>query len=632
MGLVKATFATVVILALLLLAAPIAGKWYLKDWLEQKGFDVAIKHLSINYFLGRVSVYSATLAIEDVEQASVFQFDLDFDLLELIKGRFVVDSLTLDNLDLNVSKKKQRWAFAGLTLSQWLDNAEADHNMTFRRVDATNADLCTSDRQQCLRLERLTVGALNLARSGRDLTLTHSSPLFLTKMFLQDRNNTASVFYLGALDLQQSSFSKDRVFIKGFNLNNLQLVESQPTGNGQFRTPYQTQIGELSITELEVGYGESPSIRLHNVDLVSLRQTVERQVDRETIWSKRIETWFPDFYDLWQGVRLDGTGTIGVHFSEIDVQGGRFNWRDDSVRPPAIARGSDIKLVVDSIDSNDRAKTKITFSSKLGETGAIKFETLAQFFEGEPLFNTTGTVQGLELDDLSGYTDLVFGQHLTEGMIDVSFDVGAAGGQVAGNSRWRLTGLNSESAAANMSRSFKALADHNQQVEFELPVGLALRPLEGSFASLGHAVKAALNSAAKGSPMPKLRKPQPSKVVSFEPIFFEARQVSPAALDLNRMPSIAKALQSQPDASIEVCPMATRGEWAAIFNRGVDPDGDVEPQDSERYKLLDLTERRGNTLKRLLIAQGVNPNRIEVCEPNIEIAQSGPSRATFSLQ
>jgi len=508
----------------------------------------------------------------------------------------------------------------------------ASRKISIRRIEAQNTDICTVDKEQCLRIGELFVGRVDWSTESDKWALSHSSPLVVKKAFLQDRSNSASVFYMGELDLQKSQYSDKATSLQTLTLRNVQLVEAETLNNGKKTTPYQTQLGELNVESLSIGFGAAPSLRLKGVEVISWRQALERQITPKNHWPDRIQHWFPELYKVLKGVHLDGAGATQIDLQNLKVQGSRFTWRDNTVVPPAEERLSKAKFTVDVINSETKGVSKMVFQSKLAENGAIEFESEARFFEGAPLFDVSGFVHGLNLGNMAGYSDIVFGQRITEGVVDAAFEVGASQGQAAGRSRWSVSGLNTEGTNVSMHRAFVKLADHNNRVAFNLPIGLVLSDEIGPVVMLGRAVGKTLINNARGVKTDYSKfTPRGPKVERLAPIYFAINTANPAKLDLPRLPELAKAVRKHKTKKLVFCPVASGGEWAVLYNNGVMPSSEGELTPVQKKKLISLTEQRGAALSRLITQQGIPASRVDICEPSIDLSLTGPSLATITL-
>ena len=565
-----------------------------------------------------------------VEQAGVFAAEFDFDIRELVQGRFAFDKIAFDNLHFNIAKEGDAWFFAGLPMTEWFALGR-QYDIAIRRFEAVKTDICTNERQQCLRVEDINVGRIQWQRSDNSWRISHAAPLLIDKAFLQDRSNVSSVLYLEALHIQQSQFSDTATAITDLNLKNFQLVEKLSQVGGKEVTPYQAQLGELSLKQLDLHFVPPRGVKISGVKLVSFRQSIQRQDGAAGNWLRRLRSWFPGVSGLWSDIDFSTQGEVSLQVTDFEMQGSKLTWRDDSVSPPVIEQLSQIKLQVNSIDSAKTDKSHIRVDAKLGEIGAIKIDSQAQFFAGAPLFDLTGFAHGVDLANFAGYSHKVFNQRVKAGVVDVSFNVGASQGQAAGQSSWRITGLATEAQNAPMNTAFKKLADHNNSVEFELPIGIDIGVDSNPMAALGRALNNTLINKASGIAKPTALQERKVSLESFPPVFFAANQVEPAALDLPRIPAIVARVKESPQAKLLVCPVATAGEWAELFNGGKPPSGNKAPTSDQKQKLIELTASRGQTLSRLLMNEGLNPARIILCGPSVDMSISGPSRASMAI-
>ncbi len=631
MRLIKVLAVILALVAFVLLGAPLAGKWAIKNWFEARGFEPVIKQVSFDYFHGSVTLGSASIDLNGQNQAGVFAMELDLDIPRLFGGEWIFDKIAIDNIHFTADQSSGQWMLAGLPMNQWVAKGKA-LNWRVKHLEVANSDVCTADRQQCFRLEELLVSELNWNLTATEWSLEHDGPLVLNKAFLQDRSNAASVLFLESLRVQGAHYTESSTALRGVQVRNFQLVENQSDLAGKELTPYQAQLGELSMDSLSLKYGDDKGISLNGVKVISLRQSFQKQKGASNLWLQRFKSWFPHIYGLWDRLDFSKPTGVSLQVQDLTLQGGKLTWRDETVSPPAIEQLSQVRLNVDHIDSNQTERSHITLDAKIGDIGALKLDSRAQFFAGAPLFDVSGFAHGVDFGNLSGYSHDIFQQRVKAGVADVSFNVGVTDGRAGGQSTWRLTGFATEAQNAPMGVAIRKLADHNNSVEFELPIGLLTEPGSNPVAALGRAVNNTLVRQAKtqASETPTLAE-RPVALETLPPVYFATNSVEPAELDLARIPNIVKTVKASPGKELLVCPIATRDEWAKLYHNGNPDRKNQTLTEAEKQFLLGLTARRGQQLSRLLMNEGLSPERIIVCGPSVDLDKAGPSHATLAL-
>jgi len=72
MRLIKGLAITLAILVLIVVIAPVGGKWYMQHWLSQKGVSAVVGQFGVNIFVGKVTIGGASLTKSGQEHAGVF--------------------------------------------------------------------------------------------------------------------------------------------------------------------------------------------------------------------------------------------------------------------------------------------------------------------------------------------------------------------------------------------------------------------------------------------------------------------------------------------------------------------------------------------------------------------------------
>jgi hypothetical protein len=98
------------ILFLLLLGfLPIAVKYAAINWLEDKGASqVSIKDIDLNIFAGTLGIKGFSIQENEKQKVSLSELKLNCSMLSLFRKRVLVESLTLDGLDLAIEKDQEK--------------------------------------------------------------------------------------------------------------------------------------------------------------------------------------------------------------------------------------------------------------------------------------------------------------------------------------------------------------------------------------------------------------------------------------------------------------------------------------------------------------------------------------------
>jgi hypothetical protein len=631
MRLLKWLIGLVITLGILLALTPLAAKWYLVRWLESQGYQAEIKNFGMDFIFGELRLQGMSLTSGKGEHLSVLDASADFDLWSLVRGRWVIDKLKVDSARLDVTRSDRGMLVGGFPLRQLSARLHTRMPVEVRSAEWTNTDICRT-RDQCLRMETLGFSRSTLHFTGDTWSFAHNAPLTVQKVFLRDQTNTAALLFAGEFSLARGSYAPGVAKIEELTLSNFQFVESalaDITGEA----PYQTQVGELKLSSLQLRRGKEPQLILGKLDATSLRQSLHRNAEGKLELPPRLRRLLdrPDW----------AAATLVVE--SMDLRDGAASWMDYSVAPSATANLSAVQLQVSGLDSRlPQNPTQVKASGKVGQVGLFKLGGDIYPFSNTTQFTLSGFVQGLDLTSLAGYGRVLLDQGLSGGSVDASFSAVVRNQRVDADTRWQLNNLQLEPGRRNsaflpLEVSYDLLKDHKSSVTFDLPlrgeVGSDRLTAKYVFATqmrrvLSDMAQRRVNPAgAVSSPAQQVRG---GKMV-FQPLTYAVSAHYPGEPDRSRVSEVAAMLRDKPHLSMVFCPITTGGEWAELFNQGVLPDSVPELLPEQHEALLNLAAARGRALRSHLIDAGATAEQISLCEPKMDLSQPGLSFVTISL-
>lgn len=466
MRVLKISIGVIVLLGLLLGASPLALKWYLIQRLQAEGIAAKIKHFGIDYIFGEISFSGVDIRADAAGSIRIFEGKADLDLWALAKRKLQIQSLTLNNADLDLAATQRVLAaLAPNPNDSAVPSALLNWSYSVDHLQLTNVEFCRSTDQQCLRLEEASLSDAEL-RPGGGWSFTHQGPLRLRKAFLRDQASGSAIFYLGELKVKTGSWSPATVNLRQLALDNFHLIENTAS-EADLDTPYQTQIGSLSISALRFEGGEHKALSLGQVKAISLRQVLHKGADEQLRWPVNLAGWLPTLIDS-----LQGQTALALQLESFDLQGGVLAWLDKSVTPASMETLSQIALSFGPLDTEQSAMaTPVALSAKLGESGALKLSGEVYPVSAEPHFRLHADVQGLNLARLSAYTRPLFGQRIEEGIVDATLDLAVAKGVVDGDTRWRLSAIRFESGGGRgLQQAFDGARGANSDALVYVPL------------------------------------------------------------------------------------------------------------------------------------------------------------------
>lgn len=509
MRLIKTLLTLVILLGVILSVSPVALKWHIQERLRDAGLTVAIKKLSLDYIFSQATIGGLEIANDRQEKITLLNAEFDFHLFALFRRELKLSELIVQDLhaDLNLveevrsallPERMDRSLFAGDSV--WVHRV--------RQGQFSNLELCRTTQQQCLYVEKAALARASWESDGRRWVFRHALPVTLSKGFLRDQASGNAIFFLGEMSITEGVVSSDHINLKTVVFNNLHMVESAFMGE-QLDTPFQTQIGGLTLSYFEFVAGEQQALRLGNVVGESVRQSLHRSAEGKFMLPQRMKQWFPEIQglaDRWQETVFS--------LESLRLNGGALAWYDKSVTPTAIANLSRIHLETGKVDTGVSAiATPVSLKAKHGDKGTIAMDG-AIFFPGQsPRFNLDVNLQNIDLSGISAYTDAVLGARAQEAVLDASAVLAAENEVFNVESRWQITGLKMDSTSDKgraIQTSFDAAKDHNQSVQVDLAYGGPVNSKETTIKHFfGTLMPAQLRQLARTSPSSMQSSPNP---------------------------------------------------------------------------------------------------------------------------
>jgi hypothetical protein len=614
----------VITVGILLAAVPLVTKWYVIRWLESKGYQAEIKRLGMNFLWGKLSAQGVALISPSGERFEIFDASADFDLWPIKDGKLVIDRLKADSARLDIRHTANGLSVAGFSFDDLMSRVGSLYPLEVRLAQLTYVDFCYAT-QQCIRAENVTFSRARWVTSGQNWSFVHNAPLTIEKAFLRDQNNSGTLFYGAELSIARGLYSAGSVELENLMLRNFQFIEGS-FGAAGMEAPYQTQIGETSITSLQWQRGAPHTLAVGAVDVTSLRQSLYRNVDGHLMVPIRLRM-----------------PKVNLTVEKVEVRDGAVSWLDHSVTPPASANASSLHLQLGAIDnSKPDSVVSLKLTGGLYQQGKTLLEGDIYPFISPIRFALTGFVQDVDLSKLEGYSRKYLHQKVDQGLADVSISAVARNNQLEADTRWQFTDLRIEPSRGNSSDmplelSYGLLKDHNRSVAFTMP-------LRGEFGSaqlepeyiFSRQIRRVLSDMARQrvNPVGAARIPAASTSagkVAFLPIEYRANSRYPGDADLNRLVEIAAMLRDKPHLKMTFCPVSTAGEWAEIFNDGERPATSTELLPEHEEELIGLASARGKIIRTRLIESGAAADQIEICNPTVDMSQFGLSFVSISL-
>lgn len=634
MRLLKWLIGVVIVLLVLMGVTPLACKWYWIHQLEKQGIDAEIKRLSVDFIFSEITFSSVSMKNADGAEVTLFNALIELDRSSVFSGPLEVKRVEVDQLKVDLTRQSDRWQVLGTGLDEWA-NFWGGRALRIGLLQLNNTQLCRFERDQCLRLEAVSGSRMQLLSSPA-WRFAHSAPLRVQKVYLQNPSGGSALLYVGEMQVGQGQWQAGEVGLQNIAFDNVQFVESA-SGDSGAEAFWQTQVGQLNIDRLNLVAGDSVSLDVGKVDIISLRQALRNvQMVRHNPLSDALAFWVPPvkrFWDRWAAADRISLGAL-------DLRDGAFSYTDDLVAPPVAETFSQIQFSLEGASTQAPSQlSPVQLSAKFADKGLLKVEGQLAPFALREEFDLTGVLQNLNLANVAGYSKKWLGQTALEGILDVGFDLQATDGQLRGETRWRFTDVLLEPSGQGetmpLEVALELLEDHNRSVPLELTLrgevgDGALHPRR-LLAMVATSLKRKAQQKVSGTGVMVTGGDEGAPAVRFRPLTYTANsRVLPDA-ELDRLDEIVALLAEKPHLTVMLCPVATGGEWADIFNDGRLPGAQADIPERDREELLALSRARGKVLRERLLDKGLANAQVSICEPRLDFNQSGDSYVTLSL-
>ena len=359
-----------------------------------------------------------------------------------------------------------------------------------------------------------------------------------------------------------------------------------------------------------------------------------------------------------------------IHIGGVELTDSRIDIDDRSVNPAFRSKISIDRLALAAVDSGlpDKA-SDWSLKARIGEFSRLDVHGKVKPFSDLPDANVSGTLRGLPLQTLSGYSAMSIGYFIDSGQADADIDVAAVKGELSGKIGMRLARL--EVSPAEQERIDQLTA----QLSMPLPSALSILknddgeitlslPLSGNTAApdfgvaplINKLLGIALKKAAVGY-LSNLLQPyatiftlgqlafDAASKISLDPLVFVDGQGQIVADSAPYVGKLGKLLAERPELTLSVCGFATTGDAEALAAAAKEkeeqsgksskkepvPEETAAPEISEDA-LHELAAARAEQVKHVLVEQyKIDQGRLFLCRPQVDTDPKGRPRVELSI-
>ncbi|WP_339673395.1 DUF748 domain-containing protein [Dasania marina] len=321
---------------------------------------------------------------------------------------------------------------------------------------------------------------------------------------------------------------------------------------------------------------------------------------------------------------------------QLTLTGDSFLLFEDQRFQPSVKQKLYIKnLAVEHVTNRSSSeKMLVELQAAMGEFSHITINGQLTPF-AQPLgLHLKGTIEAVDLTDISPYAESYLGYYFSKGQLDHKFDITLADNNVQATNKVNIRQLELRAAKKQstpgierklnipLDMALNVLRDSNNNIELNIPI-------KGPVDKLGVGLSDIINNALSNSLMSGATHYlkyalQPyggilmaaeylgdkATSISLQPVVFEpgSAQLPDTMQDYSQ--KIVGLMQQRPQLSLSLCGSANASDKTAL---AAGSDSKDESNIAEA-QLIQLAEQRSRAVKSIFIAQGIASKRLYVCQ------------------
>lgn len=331
----------------------------------------------------------------------------------------------------------------------------------------------------------------------------------------------------------------------------------------------------------------------------------------------------------------------------------RVDFTDHSVKPVFHQQLAITKLTAGAMDSAaPKTWTPVSLNGRLGEYSALALAGKAQPFSKKLNLELNGTLKSINLPPLSSYTTESLGYTVQSGQLNSEISIKVTNDVLDGEARLVLNKLTVKAADAKrlarlthelsmpLEAALNMLRDGDDNIRLTLPVSGDIAKPSFDFSdiintAMGNALKKAALSYIKYALQPygslitlAEYAGKAANRLALKDVPFPAGSTEPEGDQNVYLDKVKSLLNERPKLGIRICGIATAADRTTLGEQVRAQDKPAEIGDE---LLLELARRRSGEIKRLLVDRGIAPDRLFVCNPEIDPNADGKPRTELML-
>ncbi|MEZ4600624.1 MAG: DUF748 domain-containing protein [Syntrophotaleaceae bacterium] len=330
---------------------------------------------------------------------------------------------------------------------------------------------------------------------------------------------------------------------------------------------------------------------------------------------------------------------LSLRMGRFDINGGdsRLRYLDRSVDPFVKLELQPFNIGIQDLNLAEGRPSPLQMDGKFGRYSNLRLNGRLLSLQDKPSMDLLLEIEGLDMTKLTGYTEKLFGYAAKSGNLDVMADIQVREGSLEAQTDWKMTKLNLDAVdpatrqeinvllGFSLHTGVALLRDGDGVIKLNIPVSGTITDPDFDYSDvIQRAILKGIRTAALGYLSPlglaaKLGKElllEPVFELRFQPVSFDPGQTQLSEQNRQHLRDVAGRLQKRPQVTIIVCGVA------------VPADKEGDPSEEE---LLQVARRRGENVRDYLTAQGIGPERLVQCAPDVDRSEGAEPRAEIGI-
>lgn len=457
----------------------------------------------------------------------------------------------------------------------------------------------------------------------------------------------------GELSIRGVDLSGGRVQAERIQLTEADLLE-RPASDSKDRR-YGISLPAVSLSSIQANPKES-HLRVKRLELQGARATLVVDPQGRLNVSDRLS--FDSKPD--KPPRSERSGpkwTVRIDRAELG-KGGTLLFRDDRASPPIDLALSSIQATARPIDSRDPSQAmSLEVQMDVGKYGAFQASGSVTPFAEAIDMDVNGKIKQFNLPEIRGYAERFWGYTIRSGQLYADFNLRVENDQMDSQVKLFITRLDlnrqREDALHELTRqlgmplgsALDLIRDSDHNIRLNLPVtGSLTQPEIGWGDVIGTAIKNATFQAIKTAALtyfaPLGAVYAATKIIGnaaalrLDPVVFEPGRSELAPQARTYLDQVARKIGDRPEARLLLCAKAVPRDRKALGREDATPKNesaakakavsDQGPPPVDKSRLIELAENRAEAVHAYLSSRGIEPRRLVMCAPQIELGDLRP--------